>query len=59
MALRRPLRLIGEDVWEFDTAKAGRYKLDLADVLTAEKAGELLAPYIKALPAFDDSLLPR
>ena len=52
-------RLIGEDVWEFDTAKAGRYKLDPADVLTAEQAGELLAPYIKALPAFDDSLLPK
>ena len=52
-------RLIGEDVWEFDTAKAGLYKLDPNDVLTAKQAGELLAPYIKALPAFDESLLPK
>ena len=43
-------RLLGEDVWEFDTAQAGLYKLDPADVLTAEQAGELLAPFIKPLP---------
>ncbi len=50
-------RLLGEDVWEFE---AGReyIKLDPADVLTAKQAGELLAPYIKPLPPFDDSLLP-
>ena len=52
-------RLLGEDVWEFDTAKAGLYKLDPADVLTAHQAGKLLAPFIKPLPAFDDSLLPK
>ena len=52
-------RLLGEDVWEFDTAEAGLYKLDPADVLTAQQAGELLAPFIKPLPAFDDSLLPK
>ena len=52
-------RLLGEDVWEFDTTKSGLYKLDPADVLTAQQAGELLAPFIKPLPAFDDSLLPR
>ena len=52
-------RLLGEDVWEFDTAEAGLYKLDPADVLTATQAGELLAPFIKPLPAFDDSLLPK
>ena len=51
-------RLIGEDVWEFDTAEAGLYKLDPADVLTAEQSRELLDPYIKPLPAFDASLLP-
>ena len=51
-------RLIGEDVWEFDTAEAGLYKLDPADVLTAEQSRELLDPYIKPLPAFDESLLP-
>ena len=52
-------RLLGEDVWEFDTAQSGLYKLDPADVLTAEQAGELLAPFIQALPAFDASLLPK
>jgi hypothetical protein len=52
-------RLLGEDVWEFDTAEAGLFKLDPADVLTAQQAGELLAPHIKPLPPFDDSLLPK
>ena len=52
-------RLLGEDVWEFDTAEAGLYKLDPADVLTAQQAGELLAPFINPLPAFDDSMLPK
>ena len=52
-------RLLGEDVWEFDTAQAGLFKLDPADVLTAAQAGELLAPYIEPLPDFDNSLLPR
>ncbi len=51
-------RLVGEDVWEFDTAEAGLYKLDPTDVLTAEHAGRLLDPFIKPLPAFDDSMLP-
>lgn len=51
-------RLLGEDVWEFDTAEAEVFELDPADVLTAEQAGELLAPHITPLPAFDDSLLP-
>jgi hypothetical protein len=51
-------RLIGEDVWEFDTAEAGLYRLDPADVLTAERSRKLLDPYIKPLPPFDESLLP-
>ena len=50
-------RLLGEDVWEFDTARE-YLKLDPADVLTAAQAGALLAPYITELPPFDDSLLP-
>ncbi len=50
-------RLLGEDVWEFDDARE-HIKLDPADVLTAAQAGELLAPFIKPLPPFDDSLLP-
>ena len=52
-------RLVGEDVWEFDTAEAGLFKLDPSDVLTAAQAGRLLDPFIKPLPAFDNSLLPR
>jgi hypothetical protein len=51
-------RLLGEDVWEFDDAERAYIKLDPPDVLTAEQAGELLAPLIKPLPPFDDSLLP-
>ncbi|MDP9043486.1 MAG: hypothetical protein M3O01_01620 [Pseudomonadota bacterium] len=52
-------RLLGEDVWEFDTAKSGLYKLDPADVLTAEQSRKLLDPFIKPLPAFDASMLPK
>ena len=51
-------RLVGEDVWEYDPSERHYLKLDPADVLTAKQAGELLHPYIKPLPAFDDSLLP-
>jgi hypothetical protein len=52
-------RLLGEDVWEFDTADADVFELDPADVLTAEQAGKLLEPHILPLAPFDDSLLPR
>jgi len=52
-------RLLGEDIWEWDPSQREHIKLDPADVLTAKQAGELLAPYIKPLPPFDDSLLPR
>ncbi|GAC1374919.1 MAG: hypothetical protein NVS3B21_18450 [Acidimicrobiales bacterium] len=52
-------RLLGEDVWEFDDEHRAYIKLDPADVLTAEQAGKLLDPFIKALPRFDDTLLPR
>jgi hypothetical protein len=51
-------RLIGEDVWEYDDAEKAYIKLDPVDVLTAEQAGVLLAPHIKPLPPFDNSLLP-
>ncbi len=51
-------RLLGEDVWEFDDAERDYIKLDPADVLTAQQAGELLAPFIKPLPPFSDDLLP-
>lgn len=51
-------RLVGEDVWEFDPSQRAYLRLDPADVLTAGQASDLLAPYIKPVPAFDDSLLP-
>ena len=51
-------RLIGEDVWEFDDAERAYIKLEPTDVLTAEQSGKLLEPFIKALPPFDESLLP-
>lgn len=52
-------RLIGEDVWEYDDAEKGLYRLHPADVVTAAQAGKLLEPHIKPLPSFDDGLLPR
>jgi len=52
-------RLLGEDVWEFDDTHREYIKLDPSDVLTAQQAGNLLAPFITPLPPFDDSLLPR
>jgi len=50
-------RMIGEDVWEYDTSERQFIKLPPADVLTTQGARELLEPLIKPLPAFDDSLL--
>jgi hypothetical protein len=50
-------RMIGEDVWEYEASERQFIKLAPADVLTAERAGELLEPLIKPLPSFDDSLL--
>ena len=51
-------RLLGEDVWEFDDSERDLIKLDPADVLSVEQAGELLDPLIKPLPPFHDGLLP-
>lgn len=52
-------RLMGENVWEYDTSEHDVIKLDPSDVLSTERAAELLAPLINPLPRFDDSLLPR
>lgn len=52
-------RLLGEDVWEFDTAKAALYKLAPEDVLSAQQSRKLLDPFIKPLPTFDESFLPQ
>ncbi len=51
-------RLIGENVWEYDPSEHDVIKLAPEDVLTTERAAELLDPLITPLPPFDDSLLP-
>jgi hypothetical protein len=51
-------RLIGENVWEFDPSEHQLIKLDPKDVLTTERAAELLASLIEPQPPFDDSLMP-
>ena len=51
-------RLIGENVWEYDETEHELIKLGPDEVLTTQQAAELLEPYIKPLPPFEDSLLP-
>ncbi len=50
-------RLIGEDVWEVDPSKRELVKLDSADVLTCEQAGERFKPQIRPLTLFDEAVL--
>jgi hypothetical protein len=52
-------RLVGEDVWEPEPAKAELFKLDPADVLTTEESAKLLNPLIKPLPSFDVEVLRK
>ncbi len=52
-------RLVGENVWEYDQAEHDLIKLDPDEVLTTQQAAERLEAYIKPLPPFDDSMLPR
>jgi hypothetical protein len=52
-------RLIGEDVWEVESAKAEIIKLDPADVITPQEAAEKLAPLIHPLPSFDEAVAGR
>jgi hypothetical protein len=51
-------RLVGENVWEYDDGEHDLIELDPDDVLTTERAAELLEPYIKPLPAFEEGMLP-
>ncbi len=51
-------RLIGENVWEYDESEHDLIKLDPDEVLTTERAAELLEPLIMPLRPFDDGLLP-
>jgi hypothetical protein len=52
-------RLIGENVWEYDESEHDLVKLDPDDILTTQRAAELLEPLIKPLPPFEQSMLPR
>jgi hypothetical protein len=51
-------RLVGENVWEYDDGEHDLIKLDPDDVLTTERAAELLEPHIKPLPPFEEGMLP-
>lgn len=52
-------RLVGENVWEYDASEHDLIRLNPGDVLTTEQAARLLESYIRPLPPFSDSLLPR
>ena len=52
-------RLRGENVWEYDESDHDLIELEPDEVLTTQQAAELLEPYIKPLPPFNDSMLPR
>jgi len=51
-------RLVGENVWEYDESEHDLIKLDPDDVLTTQRAAELLEPQIEPLPPFVESMLP-
>ncbi|BCM67847.1 MULTISPECIES: hypothetical protein [Streptomyces] len=50
-------RLVGEDVWEVDPDRAEIIKLDPADVITPQEARQILDPFIRPLPAFDETAM--
>ena len=52
-------RLAGEYQWEPEPSRAEIFKLDPADVLTTEQSGKLLAPLIRPLPSYDETVLGR
>jgi hypothetical protein len=47
-------RLIGENVWEYEERDHALIRLEPDEVLSTERAAELLAPLIKPLPPFDE-----
>src|ERR1700722_2085 len=51
-------RLVGENVWEYDESQHEVIKLQPDEVLSTEEAAALLAPQIKPLPQFDETMLP-
>ena len=52
-------RLVGENVWEYDESDHDLIRLDPDEVLSTERAAELLEPLIEPLAPFDESLLPQ
>jgi hypothetical protein len=46
-------------LWSRRESEHNLIKLDPDQVLTTQQAAELLEPYIKPLPPFDDRMLPR
>jgi hypothetical protein len=51
-------RLVGENVWEYDEGEHELIELAPEQVLSTERAAELLAPLIEPLPPFEDGMLP-
>ena len=50
-------RLVGENVWEYDDSEHELIKLDADEVLSTERAAELLEPLINPLPPFDETMM--
>jgi len=50
-------RLLGEDVWEPNPGARTLTKLTPSEVLTSERSGKLLAPFIKPLRSFGEAML--
>ncbi len=51
-------RLVGENVWEYEQSEHELIRLDSEQVLTTERAAELLDPLIRPLAPFEEELLP-
>ncbi|HXB16523.1 MAG TPA: hypothetical protein VNV44_12355 [Solirubrobacteraceae bacterium] len=47
-------RLVGENVWEYEEGDHALIRLAADEVLSTERAAELLAPLIRPLPPFDE-----
>ncbi|MDM0082887.1 hypothetical protein QTI17_20035 [Variovorax sp. J31P179] len=49
-------RLLGEDVWEPNPAERTVIKLEDFEVVTSERSGKMLAPFIRPLRSFDEAM---
>lgn len=52
-------RLLGEDVWEYEDVLKACIKLEPDEVLTVQQTREMLDPYIRPLPPFEEGFLPK